>query len=70
MSEEKKDDYVVSFSGAKLSRIQANRVGFTIICGFVAAIVLVPTIGDDSPLLTKVLVMGIAILGFTLFRRT
>jgi hypothetical protein len=64
-----KDDYVVSFRGAKLSRSQANRVGFTIICGFVAAIVLVPTIGDTSPLLTKVLVIGIAILGFTLFRR-
>ena len=69
MSEEDKDDYIVSFGGAKLSRIQANRVGFTIICGFVAAIILVPTIGDDSPLLTKVLVIGISILGYALFRR-
>ena len=69
MSEDKKDDYVVLFRSAKLSRIQANRVGFTIISGFVAAIVLVPTIGDDSPLLTKVLVIGITILAFTLFRR-
>ena len=70
MSDEEKDDYVVSFRSAKLSRFHANRVGFTIICGFVAAILLVPTIGDDSPLLTKVLVIGVAVLDFTLFRRT
>ncbi|MGZ8453908.1 MAG: hypothetical protein ACXWZE_17645 [Candidatus Binatia bacterium] len=67
MSEEEKDDYVVLFRGAKLSRSQANRVGFTVICGFVTAIVLVPTIGDT--LLTKLLVIGVTILGFSLFRR-
>ncbi len=69
MSQDKKDDYIVLFRSAKLSRIQANRIGFTIICGFMAAIVTVPTIGDHSPLLTKFLVIGIAILAFTLFRR-
>ncbi|MGZ8436118.1 MAG: hypothetical protein ACXW6T_17735 [Candidatus Binatia bacterium] len=67
MSEEEKDDYVVLFRGAKLSRSQANRVGFTVICGFVTVIVLVPTIGDT--LLTKLLVIGVTILGFSLFRR-
>jgi hypothetical protein len=67
MSDKKTDDYVVPFSGAKLNRSQANRVGFTLLCGFVAAIVLVPTISDRSPLLAKVLVIAAVILGYLLY---
>ena len=69
MSGKAKDDYVVLFKGAKLNRSQANRLGFSIICGFVATIVLVPTIGDNNPLITKILVISVAVLAYTLYRR-
>jgi hypothetical protein len=69
VSAKEKDDSVVPFKGAKLNRRQANRIGFSLICGFVAAIVLVPTIGDNNPLVTKVLVISAAVLAFNLYRR-
>lgn len=69
MSRKEKDDYVIPFKGAKLNRSQANRIGFAIICGFVAVIVLVPTIGETTPLLTKVLVISAFVLGFMLYGR-
>jgi hypothetical protein len=69
MSDKKNDDYVVPFSGVKLNRSQANRVGFTLVCGFVAAIVLIPTISENSPLLAKVLVFAAGILGYLFYGR-
>ena len=68
MSEKEKDDYVVPFKGAKLKQSQATRVGFSIIFGFGAAFLLVPTIGDNSPLITKILVISAAVLGFIFYR--
>jgi hypothetical protein len=69
MGDKEKSHLIVLFSWAKLNRSQANRVGFTLICGFIAAIVLVPAIGDKSPLITKALVIGAAVIGFFIYGR-
>ena len=46
MNEEKKDEYFVPFKGCKpLNKRQANIVGVTLICGFLAAAIVVPTLG-------------------------
>jgi len=68
VSGKEKDHYFVPFKGVKLKRNQANRVGLSIICGFLAAILLVPTIGDNNPLITKILVISASVLAFTFYR--
>jgi hypothetical protein len=64
MAEREENTEVVPLGGAKLSKRYANRAGFTIICGFITAIGIVPTLGDDHPLLAKALVLSAAVLGF------
>jgi hypothetical protein len=68
VSGKEKDDYVVSFKGAKLKRSQANRLGFSIICSSLAAILLVPMIGESNPRIAWILVISVAVLAFTLYR--
>jgi len=36
---DKNDDYIVYFKGAKLSKRNANKVGLTLIFGFIGAII-------------------------------
>jgi hypothetical protein len=69
MANKGKNRFIVFFSWAKLNRSQANRVGFTLICGFIAAIVLVLTIGDTRPVLAKASVISVAAIAFLLYGR-
>ena len=36
---DKKDNYIVCFQGAKISKRNANRVGLTIVLGFIGSII-------------------------------
>jgi hypothetical protein len=57
-------DYIVIFKGAKLNKRQANQVGLALICGFLAAIVVVPTIGKENPIISKAIVVLFAMAAF------
>jgi uncharacterized membrane protein len=65
MNEEKKDEYFVPFKGCRpLNKRQANIVGFTLICGFLATPIVVPTLSKG--ILSGSLVLGVTIVGYFL----
>lgn len=55
MSEENKREYLVH-------KRQANMVGFTLVCGFLAAAIAVPTLGKS--ILSGSLVLAVTIVGY------
>ena len=61
-------EYWVPFKGCRpLNRTQANMVGFSLICGFLATAITVPTLGKG--LLSGSLVLGITIVGYFLGKK-
>jgi uncharacterized membrane protein len=68
MSEEKEREYWVPFKGCRpLNKRQANMVGFTLICGFLAAAIAVPTLGKG--ILSGSLVLAVTIVGYFLGKK-
>ena len=56
-------EYWVPFKGCRpLNRTQANMVGFSLICGFLATAIIVPILGKG--LLSGSLVLGVTIVGY------
>jgi uncharacterized protein involved in response to NO len=68
LSDPEKDDYVI-FKGAKLNRQQTKRVAFTLVFGYIVAIVVALTVESFSPRLAKVLVLVATIFAFVIYRR-
>jgi hypothetical protein len=61
----KRTSIFVPFKGCgPLSKRQANIVGFTLICGFLATAIVVPTLGKG--ILSGSLVLGVTIAGYFL----
>jgi hypothetical protein len=61
-------EYWVPFKGCRpLNRTQANMVGFSLICGFLATAITVPTLGKG--LLSGSLVLGVTIVGYFLGKK-
>ena len=61
-------EYWVPFKGCRpVNRTQANMVGFSLICGFLATAIAVPTLGKG--LVSGSLVMVVAILGYFLGKK-
>lgn len=61
---EKNSDYVVLFKGTKLSKRQANKVGFGLIVGFVGALVSVGVFGRDNRLAALAVASVSALIGY------
>lgn len=60
----KREDYV-PFKGCRpINKRQAKVVGFTLICGFLASAIAVPTLG--TTILSRCMVLGITIVGYML----
>jgi hypothetical protein len=63
MNEKEKDEYVVPFKGKLLSKREANKVGFSIISGFIGALGARFAVGPNNKflvLLVSVLFAGVA----------
>ena len=63
MNDKEKDDYVVLFGGAKLSKREANKVGLSLLCGFIGSIISILT-GTDNRFLTGVILLASAFIGY------
>ena len=57
-------EYVILFKGAKLSKRQANKVGFGLIVGFVGALVSVGIFGHDNRLAALAVASVFALIGY------
>lgn len=68
MSEEEKREYWVPFKGCRpLNKRQANMVGFTLICGFLATAIAVPALGKG--ILSGSLILAVTLLGYFLGKK-
>ena len=68
MNEEKKDEYFVPLKGCgQLNRRQANTVGFTLMCGFLATAIVVPSLGKG--ILSGSLILAITLVGYCLGKK-
>ena len=64
MIKNSKDDYIVLFKGVKLSRREANKVGFSLILGFAGAILSVLSLGPENKLLSLIICAVLAAIGY------
>ena len=64
MSDKEKDDYVVPFRGANLSKREANKVGLGLLCGFIGITISILTYGTDNRFLTGVTLLACAFIGY------
>ena len=64
MDKKETDDYIVLFKGAKLSKPQANKVGFSLIVGFVGALISVGIFGRDNRLAALAVASVFAFIGY------
>ena len=68
MNEKEKGEYWVPFKGCRpLNKRQANMVGFTLLCAFLATGIAVPTFGKG--LLSGSLVLAVTIVGYFLGKK-
>jgi hypothetical protein len=68
MNEKERGEYWVPFKGCRpLNKKQANMVGFTLICGFLATAIAVPILGKG--LLSGSLVVAVTIVGYFFGKR-
>lgn len=61
---EKNSDYVVPFMGTKMSKREANKVGFSLIVGFVGALLSVGIFGRDNRLAALAVASVFAFIGY------
>jgi len=66
MSKKKEDDYLVEFKGAKLSKHQANSVGFALIFGFFGIIILLFTPIATNRLVVYCILIAFSVIGYYL----
>jgi threonine/homoserine/homoserine lactone efflux protein len=63
MNKREKDNYVVLFKGAKLSRREANKVGLGIIFGVIGIFISI-VVGVESKLIASILIFTFAAVGY------
>ena len=61
-----RDDYIVLFRGAKLTRQEANRTGFSLICGFIGLAVAILLFGTEKDITVTSITILSAITGYLL----
>ena len=64
MKNKEKDDYIVPFKGAKLSKREANKVGLSIIFGIIGIVVSLATIGTNNKTIGFIIVAAFALFGY------
>jgi hypothetical protein len=74
MSKNKKEDYVVLFSGAKLSKNEANKAGLGIILGVIGFIIALLIIGVQNRMPAFIVgiictLLGYFVIGSKLFKK-
>jgi hypothetical protein len=65
-----RDDYIVLFRGAKLTRKEANRTGLSLICGFVGLAVAILVFGTEKDMTVTSITILSAIAGYLLLGGT
>lgn len=72
MTSKKKNEYIVPFKGAKLSKSEANKAGFGILTGFIGIIIALVLFGTSHKFYSIILVgifAGVGFLGFGYLRK-
>lgn len=64
MAENKRDDYVVLFKGAKLSNLEWKKVGLGITFGLVGIIISLLTIGFENKFVSLIIIFTFALFGY------
>ena len=69
-----KDDYIVLFGGAKITRKEANRTGLSLICGFIGLAVAILLFGTENDItVTSITILSAItcylLLGGTLIKK-
>ena len=61
-----RDDYIVLFRGAKLTRQEANRTGLSLICGFIGLAVAILFFGTEKDITVTSITILSTITGYLL----
>lgn len=64
MSKKPKDEYVVLFRGAKLSKKEANKAGLGLIFGLLGAIISAFFFGPEHKILSVIIITVLAAIGY------
>ena len=64
MAQNNRDDYVVLFKGAKLSKQEANKVGLGIICGVIGIVISLFTLGVENKFVSLIIISIFALFGY------
>ena len=64
MAENKRDDYVVLFKGAKLSNLEWKKVSLGIIFGFIGIVISLFTIGAENKIVSLIIISIFALFGY------
>ena len=66
MKNTNRDDYIVLFRGAKLTRQEANRAGLSLICGFIGLAVAILLFGTEKDITVTAITILSSITGYLL----
>jgi len=64
MENKEKNDYIVLFMGAKLSKREANKVGLSIMFGIIGIVISMATVGTNNRTIGFTIVAIFALLGY------
>lgn len=64
MKSKEKNDYIVLFKGAKLSKREANKVGLSIIFGIIGIVISIATVGTNNKNIGFMIIAIFALVGY------
>jgi hypothetical protein len=64
MGEKQKEDYIVPFKGAKLSKREANKIGLGLAFGFAGAMISVLLVGSGGKMAAAIFILVFAAFGY------
>jgi hypothetical protein len=64
MKDDRDDDYLVLFRGAKISKRESNKVGLALICGFIALTIAIPLFGTENNIMVLSVMIGSSMAGY------
>jgi hypothetical protein len=67
MNKQDSNDDAVLFAGVKISRRQAKKMGFGLICGFVGALISIGVLGRDNKIAALVVAAVFTFIGYFRF---
>jgi hypothetical protein len=64
MNKQDSNDDIVLFGGVKISKRQAKKMGFGLICGFVGALISIGVLGRDNKIAALVVAAVFTCIGY------